>query len=285
MLAHRIWLSRVGVIGPYTVQIRFVRFYTFYKVTSGVILYDVRLSRSYMTYAYCSQTCTFQKTGTNKTYPTFTRHINIPKRIRISQRRRVRWQRRCRNLVTFRPAIPELTGLECVQRSVGIAFGLLWQRSLGGSHTARPTGLLARRLHDFSNRMWIVLYCLNFVLCIALLFCCRPVYCFHFRHLYLFYNCLWNFVCFIKAVISAPGAWLSCSSRLDARAVSLLDVLWANKWLLIDWLIENVLCTVDGREFCQFESFNATCPADQVILIDEARYGRLQLGRCVMCLL
>jgi len=37
----------------------------------------------------------------------------------------------------------------------------------------------------------------------------------------------------------------------------------------------------DGKEYCQFESFNATCPADEVILIDEARYGRLQLGRCV----
>jgi len=35
----------------------------------------------------------------------------------------------------------------------------------------------------------------------------------------------------------------------------------------------------DGKEYCQFESFNATCPLDQVILVDEARYGRLQLGR------
>jgi len=38
-----------------------------------------------------------------------------------------------------------------------------------------------------------------------------------------------NFVCFIRAAISAaisaPGAWLSCLSRLGARVVSLLDVL------------------------------------------------------------
>ena len=34
-----------------------------------------------------------------------------------------------------------------------------------------------------------------------------------------------------------PGAWLSCSSRLDVRTALLLDVLWANKWL-IDWLID-----------------------------------------------
>jgi len=40
---------------------------------------------------------------------------------------------------------------------------------------------------------------------------------------------------------------------------------------------------VDGKEYCQFESFNATCPINEVILIDEARYGRLQLGRCVYC--
>jgi len=34
-----------------------------------------------------------------------------------------------------------------------------------------------------------------------------------------------NFVCFIRAAISTPGAWLSCLSSLDARVVSLLDVL------------------------------------------------------------
>jgi len=35
-----------------------------------------------------------------------------------------------------------------------------------------------------------------------------------------------NFLCFIRAAISAPGAaWLSCSSRLDVHVVSLLDML------------------------------------------------------------
>ena len=34
-----------------------------------------------------------------------------------------------------------------------------------------------------------------------------------------------NFVCFIRAAISAYGALLSCSSHLDAVVVSLLDVL------------------------------------------------------------
>jgi len=92
----------------------------------------------------------------------------------------------------------------------------------------------------------------------VLSFCCRPFYCFHFRHLYLFFNCLWKFcVCFTRAaVISAPGAWLSCSSRLDARVVSLLDVLWANKWL-IDWLImpvPSVLFPSLSLEVCPLKS-------------------------------
>ena len=63
-------------------------------------------------------------------------------------------------------------------------------------------------------------------------FCCRPLYCFHFRICTRFITVFENFVCFI----SAPGAWLSCSSRLDVRTASLLDVIWANKWLIIDWL-------------------------------------------------
>ena len=35
------------------------------------------------------------------------------------------------------------------------------------------------------------------------------------------------------------------------------------------------------REYCQWESFNVTCAEDEVILIKSARYGRMQLGRCV----
>jgi len=35
-------------------------------------------------------------------------------------------------------------------------------------------------------------------------------------------------------------------------------------------------------EFCQWETLNATCPSsDQVVLMTEARYGRMQFGRCV----
>jgi len=33
--------------------------------------------------------------------------------------------------------------------------------------------------------------------------------------------------------------------------------------------------------YCETETFNASCPADHVILMTHARYGRMQLSRCV----
>ena len=35
------------------------------------------------------------------------------------------------------------------------------------------------------------------------------------------------------------------------------------------------------REYCQFNNFNASCTGHQVVLMESARYGRLQVGRCV----
>nr|UCK81576.1 Gal-binding and CUB domains containing receptor 5 [Arenicola marina] len=37
----------------------------------------------------------------------------------------------------------------------------------------------------------------------------------------------------------------------------------------------------DVSEYCEWESFNATCSTDEIILIRSARYGRMSLGRCV----
>lgn len=37
----------------------------------------------------------------------------------------------------------------------------------------------------------------------------------------------------------------------------------------------------DAAEYCQFDAFNVTCPPGQVIVIDDAQYGRLRIGRCV----
>ena len=38
---------------------------------------------------------------------------------------------------------------------------------------------------------------------------------------------------------------------------------------------------VGVREFCQLETFSASCASDEVILMQYARYGRMRLGRCV----
>jgi len=44
----------------------------------------------------------------------------------------------------------------------------------------------------------------------------------------------------------------------------------------------NVIHHLECTEYCQFEWFNVTCSSGHVILMEEARYGRLQLGRCVV---
>ncbi len=35
------------------------------------------------------------------------------------------------------------------------------------------------------------------------------------------------------------------------------------------------------RDYCQFESFNASCPSDSVVVMETAQYGRMRFGRCV----
>jgi len=37
----------------------------------------------------------------------------------------------------------------------------------------------------------------------------------------------------------------------------------------------------EAVEYCQFETFNATCPADHVIMMEHAQYGRPHTGRCI----
>jgi len=36
-----------------------------------------------------------------------------------------------------------------------------------------------------------------------------------------------------------------------------------------------------AAEYCQFETFNVSCPTGQLIVIDDAQYGRPRIGRCV----
>ena len=35
------------------------------------------------------------------------------------------------------------------------------------------------------------------------------------------------------------------------------------------------------KEYCQFQSFNATCQPGEVVLIESAMYGRMRTGKCV----
>ena len=38
---------------------------------------------------------------------------------------------------------------------------------------------------------------------------------------------------------------------------------------------------VEVRDFCHFETFNASCGTEAVILMQTAQYGRMRFGRCV----
>ena len=40
-------------------------------------------------------------------------------------------------------------------------------------------------------------------------------------------------------------------------------------------------CFSDWTEYCEWESFNATCAPDEVIVMRNAKYGRMRLSRCV----
>ena len=37
----------------------------------------------------------------------------------------------------------------------------------------------------------------------------------------------------------------------------------------------------DVREFCHNEVFEAECPNGNIIMMDSAKYGRMEIGRCV----
>jgi len=45
--------------------------------------------------------------------------------------------------------------------------------------------------------------------------------------------------------------------------------------------MDDVLSCVDVTEHCLNEAFNASCPEGRVVLITEARFGRMRPGRCI----
>ena len=52
--------------------------------------------------------------------------------------------------------------------------------------------------------------------------------------------------------------------------------------LINTWLLPNIGITfLDLVEYCLRETFHAQCQEDEVIMITHARYGRMDLGRCI----
>jgi len=48
------------------------------------------------------------------------------------------------------------------------------------------------------------------------------------------------------------------------------------------YLLTCMYCVAsEAAEYCQFETFNATCPPDHVIIMEHAQYGRPRTGRCI----
>src|SRR6218665_466117 len=45
--------------------------------------------------------------------------------------------------------------------------------------------------------------------------------------------------------------------------------------MFFSWFL--VVC----MEYCDSETFSATCASSQIVVIDHARYGRMHIGRCV----
>ena len=43
----------------------------------------------------------------------------------------------------------------------------------------------------------------------------------------------------------------------------------------------NTLFIIGSLEYCETEMFHAECEEDEVIIIQNARYGRMRFGRCV----
>ena len=41
------------------------------------------------------------------------------------------------------------------------------------------------------------------------------------------------------------------------------------------------VCSASAAEYCDWETFNVSCSADEVLAVGRARYGRMTLGRCM----
>jgi len=60
-----------------------------------------------------------------------------------------------------------------------------------------------------------------------------------------------------------------------------LRVLTVSCYILAIKLKLFVFVTIETRDYCLHESFNASCPPGQVVMMTSAIYGRMRLGRCI----
>lgn len=51
--------------------------------------------------------------------------------------------------------------------------------------------------------------------------------------------------------------------------------------LLVQVQFFNLLFPLENNEYCQWETFNASCGHDQLVVMQSARYGRMRFGRCM----
>ncbi len=73
------------------------------------------------------------------------------------------------------------------------------------------------------------------------------------------------------------------SSEAFRTTIDIFDQRTGNRERILgEW--ERVFCRAAGaaREYCQWEVFNASCPRGEVLVMDSAQYGRMELGRCLI---
>ena len=51
-------------------------------------------------------------------------------------------------------------------------------------------------------------------------------------------------------------------------------------WEIIYYIFSFIIGT-NVREYCHLDTFNATCPHGNVIMMESALYGRMRIGRCL----
>ena len=73
--------------------------------------------------------------------------------------------------------------------------------------------------------------------------------------------------------------FLSCLSRRLKKVE--LAVIWEAMTLISRGLRRTLFFISEVEEYCQWETFNASCSEEEVVVMTSARYGRMKLGKCL----